>query len=186
MSDAQDPHVDGGGPLAGVLRKRWVLGPVPAAGAVLGAVGFALAVAGIWVEPVSEIWGKTMGNIFTAAVACVVASLLVLARLAPRHGWIFVVTLALLGLGTTLIGLLPWLGDDPAAEYLRALGVVMIVLAAFVVTVPVMHWVDRGALVAAEAVAGAVRFCPYCGREFAGAVDVELECSRCGRGFRIT
>ena len=165
--------------------ERKLLGPVPAAGAVLGAVGFAFAVAGIWTEPESEIWGKTMGNIFTVAVACAVASLLVLARLSPWHGWISVVTLALLGVGTALIGLLPWLGDDPAEEYLRALGVVMIVLAAFVVTVPVMHWIDRGALVAAEAVTGAVRFCPYCGREFAGALDLELECARCGRGFTI-
>jgi ribosomal protein S27AE len=165
--------------------ERKLLGPVPAAGAVLGAVGFALAVAGIWTEPESEIWGKTMGNIFTVAVACAVASLLVLARLSPRHGWIFVVTLALLGVGTALIGLLPWLGDDPAEAYLRALGVVLIVLAAFVVTVPVMHWIDHGALVAAEAVIGTVRYCPYCGKEFAATLDVELQCTRCGRGFRV-
>ena len=164
-------------------RKR--LGPIPAAGAVLGAVGFALAVAGIWTEPESEIWGKTMGNIFTVAAACAVASLLVLARLSPRHRWIFVVTLALIGVATVMIGLLPWLGDDPAEAYLRALGVVMIVLAAFVVTVPVMHWIDRGALVAAEAVIGAVRYCPYCGKEFAAALDVELQCPNCGRGFRV-
>jgi len=62
---------------------------------------------------------------------------------------------------------------------------VMIVLAAFVVTVPVMHWIDRGALVAAEAVVGAVRYCPYCGNEFAAALAVELLCTRCGRGFRV-
>lgn len=38
--------------------QRKLLGPVPAAGAVLGAVGFSLAVAGIWAEPESEIWER--------------------------------------------------------------------------------------------------------------------------------
>jgi len=165
--------------------ERRLLGPVPPVGAVLGGVGFTLAVAGIWAEPESEIWGKTMGTIFAVAVACAAASLLAPARLAPRHAWIFTVTLALLGLGAAMISLLLWLGDDPADAYLRALGVVMIVLAAFTVTVPVLHWVDRGALAAAEAVTGAVRFCPYCGRELAGVVGVDLRCARCGRDFTI-
>jgi hypothetical protein len=166
--------------------ERGLLGPVPYAGAVLGGVGFTLAVAGIWAEPESEIWGKTMGTIFAVAVACAAASLLAPARLAPRHAWIFTVTLALLGLGAAMISLLLWLGDDPADEYLRALGVVMIVLAAFTVTVPVLHWIDRGALAAAEAAIGAVRFCPYCGQELTSEIGVELECAACGRGFTIT
>ncbi len=163
---------------------RKLLGPVPVIGAFLGAVGFTLAVAGMWTEPESEIWGRAMGTIFTVAVACAAASLLALARLAPRHTWIFAVTLTLLGLGAAMISLLLWLGDDPADEYLRALGVVMIVLAAFTVTVPVLHWVDRGALAAAETVS-AVRFCPYCGKELAGEIGAALECAGCGRGFTI-
>ena len=165
--------------------ERRLLGPVPYAGAVLGAVGFTLAIVSIWTEPENEAWGKTMGTIFTVAVACAVAGLLALARLAPRHRWIFTVTLALLGLGAAMVSLLLWLGDDPADEYLRALGVVMIVLAAFTVTVPVLHWVDRGALAAAAAVTGAVRFCPYCGKELAAEIGVDLRCGRCGRGFTI-
>ena len=165
--------------------ERRLLGPVPYTGAVLGAVGFTLAVASMWTEPESEIWGKATGTIFTVAVACTAASLLALARLAPRHAWIFAVTVALLGLGAAMVTLLLWLGDDPADEYLRALGVVMIVLAAFTVTVPVLHWIDRGALGGAEAVTGAVRFCPYCGKELAGEIGVDLKCGRCGRGFTI-
>ena len=166
--------------------ERKLLGPLPPVGAVLGAVGFTLAVIGIWTESESELWGKTMGTIFAVAVACAVASLLALARLAPRHAWVFTVTLALLGLGAAMISFLLWLGDDPADEYLRAFGVVMIVLAAFTVTVPVLHWVDRAAIDVAEAKTGAVRFCPYCGREFAGLVGADLRCDRCGRGFTIT
>jgi hypothetical protein len=122
----------------------------------------------------------------TVAAASAVASLLALARLAPRHAWVFVVTLSLLGVAAAMVSLLPWLGDDPAVAYVRALGVVMIVLAAFTVTVPVLHWVDRAALVVAEAETGAVRFCPYCGRQLASIPDADLRCDRCGRGFTIT
>jgi len=130
--------------------ERRLLGPVPPLGAVLGAVGFTLAIAGIWTESGSETLGKTMGTIFTLAAAGAVASLLALAQLAPRRGWIFTMTLALLGLGATMVSLVLWLGDDPAEAYLRALGVVLIALAAFTVTVPVLHWVDRAGLAAGE------------------------------------
>jgi len=166
--------------------ERRLVGPVPPVGAILGAVGFTLAVISIWTEPESELWGRTMVTIFTVAAACAVASLIALARLAPRHAWVFTATLALLGVGAAMMSLLPWLGDDPAVAYVRALGVVMIVLAAFTVTVPVLHWVDRAALVVAEAETGAVRFCPYCGRELPGTPDTDLRCDRCGRGFTIT
>lgn len=98
---------------------------------------------------------------------------------------VFTLTLALLGLGAAMVSVMLWRGDDPPDAYLRALGVVMIVLAAFTVTVPVLHWVDRSTLAAAAAVAGAVRFCPYCGHALPGALDVMLECTRCGRGFAI-
>jgi len=165
--------------------ERRLLGPVPPLGAVLGAVAFTLAVIGIWTETESDLWGKTMGTIFAVAAACVVASLLALARLAPRRAWVFTVTLALLGVGTAMFSVLLWLGDDPPDAYIRAFGVVMIVLAAFTVTVPVLHWVDRATLAVGEAEAGTVRFCPYCGRELAGVVGVDLRCARCGRGFTI-
>ncbi len=165
--------------------ERRLLNPVPVFGATLGSVGFALAIAGIWMEPQSEVFGKSLGSIFTLAVACCLASLLALARLARGHAWVLAVTMALLALGAVLVSLVWWLGDDPSEVYLRGMGVVLIAFAAFTVTVPVLHWVDRGALVAAEAVTGAVRFCPYCGKQITGATGVELACPRCGREFTV-
>ena len=79
--------------------ERRLLGLVPPAAAVLGVVGFALAIGGIWTEPESETWARVMGTIFTFSIAGVVASLLILARVAPRHEWLFKVTFALLGVG---------------------------------------------------------------------------------------
>jgi len=165
--------------------ERKLLGVVPPAAAVLGAVGFALAIAGIWAEPQSETWAKVMMTIFTFSVAGVAASMLALARVAPQHAWLIRVTFVFLAVGAAMYSFVPWLGDDPGEWFLRSLGVVMIVLAAFVVTVPVVHWIDRGALAAAKAATGGIRFCPYCGRELAGDLGVELSCSRCGRDFTV-
>jgi hypothetical protein len=165
--------------------ERKLLGLVPPAAAALGSVGFALATAGMWSEPESETLAKVMMTIFTVSAAGVAASLLVLARVAPRHGWLVKVTFALLVVSAAMYGLLPWIGDDPGEWFVRALGVVMIALAAFSVTVPVVHWLDRGALAAADAT-GAIRFCPYCGRALAGGVGDELTCARCGRGFTVS
>jgi len=166
--------------------ERRLLGPIPHAGAVLGGIGFTLAIVGIWAEPENEVWAKAMGSIFTLAVAGAAASLLALAKLAPRHTWIFSVTLALLGLGSAMVAFMWWLPDDPDEWYLRVMGVVLIVLAAFTVIVPVLHWVDRAALAVAESATGAVRFCPYCGKELVEEISPTFGCHRCGREFTIT
>jgi hypothetical protein len=164
-------------------RKR--LGIVPPVSAALGAVGFALAIALVWAEPASETWAKVLMTTFTVAAAGVVASLLALARVAPRHAWLVQATLALLAVAAALYAFMPWLGDDPGPWFVRTLAVVMIALAAFTVTVPVVHWLDRASLAAAEAT-GAVRFCPYCGRGMAGDLGEEHTCARCGREFSVS
>ncbi len=165
--------------------ERGLLGPVPPAAAALGLVGFALVIGGMWTEPESETWARVMGTVFTFSIAGVVASLLILARVAQPHEWLFKATFALLGVGAVMYSALPWL-DDPPSAFVRTMGVVMIVLAAFAVTIPVVHWLDRGALAAAEATTGGVRFCPYCGGGLTGEIGVELSCSRCGRGFAVS
>jgi hypothetical protein len=161
-------------------RRR--LGPVPVAGAMLGAMGFALAIVLIWAQPESETWAKVMTTALTASFAGVAASLLALTRLAPRHQWVFTATLALLAVAAGMFSAVPWVGE-PGEWYVRALGVVMIVLAAFVVTVPVLHWIDRGALAVAEA--AAVAYCPFCGHPLSGDEGDELACSRCRQEFTV-
>jgi hypothetical protein len=142
----------------------------------------------MWTEPASETWARVLGTVFTLSIAGVAASLLILARVAPWHEWIFKVTFALLGVGALLYSALPWI-DDPPPGFVRALGVVMVVLAAFAVTIPVVHWLDRAALTAtaiAAATSGAVRFCPYCGGGLTTEIGPELSCSRCGRDFTVS
>jgi hypothetical protein len=165
--------------------ERGVLGPVPAVTALLGVAGFALVLVGIWAEPEDEVWGRLVGTAFTLTAAGVVASLLAVARLAPRHRWVFRAALALLAVAAALVVGSVWT-DDPAEWYVRILGVALIALAAVVVSVPVLHWVDRAELAAAEVAAtGDVAFCPFCGRPLHGAMGDELRCGRCGRTFAV-
>ena len=164
--------------------ERGLLGPVPYAGTLAAAVGFSLAIGGIWAEPNGSFYGRLVGSVFALVIACTLASLLALARLAPNHRWLARMTFALLAVGTTMYAVVFWLGDDPSTAYLRVMGVVLVVFAAFAVTVPVLHWIDRGT----EAIAGAdgaVRFCPYCGNGFEGSLETELRCARCGRAFTV-
>ena len=165
--------------------ERCILGQVPISSAMVGAIGFALTIGVLWIQPESDAWGKTAASILTIAVVGALASLLALARLAPPHAWVSRVTLVLLAVGGAMYASLPWL-EDPGEWFLRSYGVVMIVLAAFVVSVPVLHWMDRGALAIAEASSSAVRFCPYCGRQLEGAVARAVTCGRCGRAFMVT
>lgn len=164
--------------------EQKLLGPVPLAGALLGAGGFALSIAGMWAEIDSEVYGKVLGTTFVAAAACTAASLLALAQLAHGHRWVFATTLGLLAVGAAMLAILLWLGDDPSETYVRAMAAVLIVLAAFAVTVPVLHWVDRGALAAAVP-ADAVRYCPHCGKRMTGEIGVDLACSACGAAFTV-
>jgi hypothetical protein len=154
--------------------------------ATLGLIALAAAVAvvTIWVEPAEDTLGKIGGSAYVVAAACLLAALLTLARLARRHRWVQGVTLALLVLGAGIVVLGIWVEEGLPLG--RAMGVALIAFAAFAVTVPVLHWVDRGVVAVARATGDAVRFCPHCGAKLSGEPRIELACSRCGREFTVT
>jgi hypothetical protein len=147
------------------------------------ALAAAVAVATIWAGPGEDTLGKVGGSGYVVAATCVLAALLTLARLAPRHRWVQGVTLGLLVLGAGIVVLGIWVEEGLPLG--RAMGVTLIAFAAFAVTVPVLHWIDRGDVAVARATSDAVRFCPHCGAKVSGEPGVELTCSRCGRGFTV-
>jgi hypothetical protein len=154
--------------------------------ATLGLIGLAavVAVAAIWAQPSEDTLGKIGGSGYVVAVACVLAALLTLARLAKRHRWVLDVTLGLLALGAGIVVLGIWIEEGLPLG--RAMGVVLIAFAAFAVTVPVLHWIDRSTVAVAHATPDAVRFCPHCGGKVSGEIGAGLECARCGRGFSVS
>jgi hypothetical protein len=164
--------------------ERRLLGPLPPAAATVGVIGFAMLVAGLWSEA-GETWGRVTGSVLTAAVAATLACVLAPSRPAPRHAWVFTLTLVLLALGAGLVTGALW-SDDVAGWYVRTLASVLIVLAALVVTIPVLHRIDRSAIAAREAaVADVVGFCPFCGSPLHGTTGAALSCSGCGRSFSV-
>jgi peptidoglycan/LPS O-acetylase OafA/YrhL len=136
----------------------------------------------MWREIDSDVYGKVMGTLFIAAAACTAAGLLALARPANRHRWVYLTALILLSIGAPMFAVLPWLGDDPPSTYVRTIGVVLIAFAAFAVTVPVLHWIDRAAR---EVPAQPVRFCPYCGGSSVVPDQAAFTCQRCATEFTV-
>lgn len=167
-------------------RKRVSLAHTRVITLALGVIALAaaVAVALIWTSPSNDTIGNFVGTGSVAAVACVLAAFLTLARLAPGHRWVLAAALALLAAGVVLVVANIWLPDTWGLT--RAMGVTLIAFAALMVTVPVLHWLDRGIVAVAAATGDAIRYCPHCGRKLSGEIGVEAHCERCGRGFTVT
>ncbi len=174
-------------------RERGRLSVWPALGIVAAPAGFALIVIGLWAEIDRAAYGKALGTVLIVAAVSTVACVLSLAELARRYRRMFpvAVTLAVV-LGTaTVAGI--WVGF-PGGWYPRAVGVVAVLFAAAVVSVPILHRASRGEPRTAAATttdtegaaapdAPALRFCPACGNQVvpaAGGAGGGAACGRCG------
>ena len=164
--------------------QRRLLGIVPYAGALLAAAGFAMSTVGIWTEATDDVYGRALGTVFVAAAACIAASLLILADVAERHQWVVTATLVLLALSGAIAVILPWLGDDPPQIYVRTFGVILVMFAAFAVSLPVLHWIDRADIVRAGAT-GTVLYCPGCGGRVDGRFGATFTCPTCEASFTV-
>ena len=162
-------------------RRLW---PVPVVSVAVSALGLVLAVVLVWAEP-SGGWPaleKTMGTLFLLGGAGVLSSLLGLARLAHRFRWVLAVALGLIAVLALCYVTAIWAElNDPPTWLVRVFGVVAVLVAAFVVAVPVLH--RAGARGSGEHVA--VRFCPACGHPLSARADEDAVCPGCGTSFRV-
>ncbi len=169
--------------------ERGLLGVVPAVSALAAGVGFALVVASIWSEA-GDLMGRVVATVLVPAGAGVLASLVALARLAPRHRFIVHVSYVLSVLAVVAILVQVW--ASPATDALgRVIGVLLVLLGALVVSIPVIHRLD-GMPEEHEPVAvlqpvdpKRVAFCPRCGAPVAGTLGEPVACGRCGAGFVV-
>ena len=165
--------------------EQWRLGLVPLGGAATAVIGFGLVIAGIWAEPSGEVLFRFMGTTLIVAVACTLACLLALGRLAARFRPVHALTLGALVLAALMTIAAVWMEDGPPEAFARALGVVLIALAALVVTVPVLHWLSRGEVVLSTQAHDVVAFCPFCGSALEPSAAALRSCSACGNRFRV-
>ncbi len=164
--------------------ERHLLGPVPPAAAIIGAAGFALVVVSMWSGGESDTLGKAIGTLLVIGGAGALASLLVLATLPPRHVIAFRIALGLEAVAAGMFIAGVWLELEQEG-YWRAFGVVVIVLAALVVSIPVLHRIDRAALAVARAEPGKPGYCPYCGASVDAVEGEPVTCGRCRRSFTV-
>ena len=163
--------------------ERRCLWPVPVVSVALSTLGLVLAVILVWSEPSGGSPAvKTMGTLFILGGAGVLASLLGLARLAPRYRWVLTVTLGLIAVLALFYVAAIWAEiEDPPTWLVRTYGVVAILVAAFVVAIPVLH--RASGRMTGDRVP--VRFCPACGVSVSAASDEDAVCPACGSGFRV-
>ena len=163
-------------------RERRLLGPVPIAATAVGAVAFALVVVSIWSD--GDLADVTL-TLLAAAPAGTLASLAALARLPERWRALLPVTYGLLAVCAVLV-VVPLWADLEGGWYWRTTGVVLVVLAALLVSLPVVHRIGRDDDVHGEAGAP-VAFCPFCGAGIAAPPSHgEHGCASCGRVFHVT
>lgn len=163
-----------------------LLGPVPLLASVCGVTAFALLIGALWTNEPPETLMRAAGSAITAGVGGTLASVVVLARLARRYRPVRVAAFALTAVAGAMIVIGIWV--EPAGSlYGRALGAVLVALAALVVTIPVLHRLSRAEALRAEATAGAraVAFCPGCGERLPAGAGPLFSCAACGRTFTV-
>jgi hypothetical protein len=166
--------------------ERGLVAPIPLVASVCGTVGFALLIAILWTgDSPPEALTKLMGTAMTAGIGGMLVSLLALARLSHRFARVRTAAYGLAALAGVMITIMIWAepGDGP---YPRALGVVLVALAALVVTIPVLHRLSRAELAPAAPVGGTrVAFCPGCGERLPSTPEPSFTCEACGRAFTV-
>lgn len=163
---------------------------MPEVGAVFSVVGFTLLVIGAWGEFEIENLLKASGTAILFASGIAHGGLLSRSRLLPqyklvlRSAWFFAAVLV--GMITFLI----WASDSVDGDlYGRAMGVVIILLAATTLAVPVLHRASRSELILdltrERSTGNGVGYCPSCGSERLEHGDEANTCDSCGARFTV-
>lgn len=164
--------------------ERGLVTPIPLAASVSGGVGFALVIAMLWSgDDTPELLGKLMGTAMTAALAGTLVSLLALARLSARFERVRSAAYGLAGIAAALMTIMLW-AETGEGWYPRLLGVLLVGLAALVVTIPVLQRLSRAEL-ALPAPTTRVGFCPGCGERLPPGTGERFTCAACGRAFTV-
>lgn len=160
--------------------ERGLLGAMPFVGAGLGVIAFSLVIASIWIGGDGEVLGRLMGTTMLPAVGVTLACVLALPRLAPRFRIAFTAALALIAIATTMGVAAIWV-EPESSWYARAFGVVGVLLAATVVSIPVLSRLGGDG---EQAAVTPVAFCPFCGAGVT-ARGSAASCTGCGRTFEV-
>ena len=156
---------------------------LPYTGIAASVSGFGLMTLGVWADTSWDAAFKVAISLVIVAVAIGAIGLIDAARLNACHKWLIATTQALLGFGGVLLITAIW-GEIHNEMFWRLAGVVLVLTAAAVVGVPILHRlaaIPPDAAPAAQSVAA----CPFCAHELHGPLASRITCRECGRSFRV-
>jgi hypothetical protein len=150
-------------------------------GVFASCAAMAVMIAGVWLEPNGDAFWRLAGSLSLVAIAATHASMMWLARLAPRVQWLRSTALIVdvLLVAMTLAAIWEVTRGGPTAEALAILGIVE---GGLTLAITAMSAASRGAQ--AGAPVAEVCFCPRCGKRLwlpAG----EIRCHHCDEVFFV-
>ena len=178
--------IAGGGLLVLACMSAWEddrLGFVPWIGSAASIAGCVLLITGMWSELDNDDAWRLTASLLIIGAAVALASLLAMARLEPRYRWLSATGYGVVALvAASGIGLLWW--DDPPDAAIRLFGVMAVLLATVVVSVPVLHFAGRGATAGYDRQLP-VSHCPVCGTDLEATAGEPISCAECHTRFRV-
>ena len=110
------------------MRER-VLWPLPVIASATSTAGFVLLIVAVWVEPDSDVWGRTLVSSLTIAGGATLAGLLGLLRLREWHHIVRQATVIAIGVLCVTIVAVLWAEPD-SDWWLRVIGIESVIVAA--------------------------------------------------------
>jgi hypothetical protein len=159
------------------------LGPVPWVGIGASAVGFGMIILGLWSEVAWDGAVKTAGSLVIAAVAIAAIGLIDGARVRSGHRWVVVASQGLVALAAAMVIAAIW-GEFDNSVFWRVAGVVLVLTAAAVISVPILHRM-AGIPAGQREDARRVSACPFCAAPVAGPLASQITCPACDNRFRV-
>jgi len=159
------------------------LGLIPWVGIGASAVGFGMVILGVWAD---DSWDGAFKIALSLVITAVVIGLIGLidgARVRAGHRWVVAASQGLAAFAGALLIAAVW-GEIDNSIFWRATGITLVLTAAGVVSVPVLH---RMADIPREQDSDALRVsvCPFCSAAVDGPLASQLTCEGCGRSFRV-
>lgn len=147
-------------------KSRGLAGP----GITASIVGCFMLLVGIWAEPRSEVFAKTLVTIVILAIYCAHGALLLLARLKRRFFWTQPATLVATALLGALLVYMLW-SEDSFEDRWRLVGILSILGSAGTILTPVLQRMGQRVGPTASSVDPDVGVtCPHCGNELPRAL----------------
>lgn len=122
---------------------------IPLVGIVVALLAAILVIAGIWIEPRSEVFWKTTASLSILAGSLAQFSLLLLAKIQSRFQWSLWAAGGVIASVAGVLLVMLW-GETDGEWIFRLLGALAVLDGAITILIPVFHYLSRGEIEPAQ------------------------------------